>query len=552
MADLSKIRIPNGTEYNLKDAQARADITVLNGSLENNGLILAWDGTIQAGYYNGSGTIVSQTAQGEGYTPLIPVRLGQKIKITQTSAEQKSYWIQYATFDSEQTFKARVSLVSNVTLDSYESTITILDETIKYVSFMWRWRTSSTVTLNDVSMGEIDTSLTNDAVLDSSEFGKWIASNSTITINSSASQQQRLFAVPVTAGDTLHIQCTRTVPESWVYGADILYMFYGNGEKVQNRIVKTVAGTGFKDTIFDVTVPANADTLYISTRCFSDGVLYITSGKRTTKRTLSTHDIGKLANDWQKNLYRNDIIKSINHRGANEIAPENTMIAFMLSVYLGFRYIEMDIHFTSDGVPVVIHDPTINRTARNADGTELDSTINIRDITLEQALTYDFGIWKGQAYAGTKIPTLEEFLTFCRSVGVHPYLELKAGTEEQIHQIVDMVVAHGLRGNVTYIGFSLLDYVKNYDDEARLGYICSDITDSVVQTCLGLRTGKNEVFIDSANATGAGVQTALANRIPIEMWQAYDTSLQYVSGMTNDNIILGDLMKRRTMEGFTI
>ena len=35
MADLSKIRIPNGTEYNLKDAQARADITALNGSLGN-------------------------------------------------------------------------------------------------------------------------------------------------------------------------------------------------------------------------------------------------------------------------------------------------------------------------------------------------------------------------------------------------------------------------------------------------------------------------------------------------------------------------------------
>lgn len=49
------------------------------------------------------------------------------------------------------------------------------------------------------------------------------------------------------------------------------------------------------------------------------------------------------------------------HRGASGYAPENTMDAFKLAVKQGAEGIELDIQLSKDGIPVVIHDETIDR-----------------------------------------------------------------------------------------------------------------------------------------------------------------------------------------------
>ena len=57
------------------------------------------------------------------------------------------------------------------------------------------------------------------------------------------------------------------------------------------------------------------------------------------------------------------VVHSINHRGANTYAPENTMSAFRISKELGFDMVECDVDFTIDNIPVVIHDSTVDRTS---------------------------------------------------------------------------------------------------------------------------------------------------------------------------------------------
>ena len=54
----------------------------------------------------------------------------------------------------------------------------------------------------------------------------------------------------------------------------------------------------------------------------------------------------------------------IAHRGASGLAPEHTLAAFDLAIELGADWIEQDLHLTRDGVPVVVHDDTLDRTAR--------------------------------------------------------------------------------------------------------------------------------------------------------------------------------------------
>lgn len=148
--------------------------------------------------------------------------------------------------------------------------------------------------------------------------------------------------------------------------------------------------------------------------------------------------------------------KFMAHRGS-VVAPENTLIAFKRAIESGYKIVEYDVRFTSDNVPVLLHDETINRTARNADGTEISTTINIADITYQQALTYDFGIWKGSQYAGTKIPTLYEFLTLIKKHGVCGDTDLTTLgdeiTTEQINIFMDIVKERGMLGNITFTSF---------------------------------------------------------------------------------------------------
>lgn len=107
------------------------------------------------------------------------------------------------------------------------------------------------------------------------------------------------------------------------------------------------------------------------------------------------------------------------HRGFSSRAPENTLAAFRLAMEAGADGVELDVHLSRDGVPVVIHDERVDRTT---DGTGL-----VRDHTLAELKQLDAGRWFGPAFGGERIPTLDEVLAAigaqCRFLNV----ELKGG-----------------------------------------------------------------------------------------------------------------------------
>lgn len=232
-------------------------------------------------------------------------------------------------------------------------------------------------------------------------------------------------------------------------------------------------------------------------------------------------------------------VKGINHRGYNTVAPENTLPAFVLSKQMGFNYVETDVSFTSDGVAVLLHDSTIDRTS--------NGTGNISNMTYEQALQYDFGSWKSSAYAGTKIPTFEQFIKLCRALSLHPYIELKQNgsyTEAQIQGIVDAVERNGMKDKVTYISFiaTYLGYVNAYDSTARLGYL-ADISTSTISTATGLKTASNDVFMDvsSSNITDSKIESCITAGLPVEVWTVNSASSivaldNYITGVTSDSV----------------
>jgi len=107
----------------------------------------------------------------------------------------------------------------------------------------------------------------------------------------------------------------------------------------------------------------------------------------------------------------------VSHRGGGALAPENTIPAVTAALEAGFDYLEVDIALTADRVPVLLHDKTVDRTT--------DGHGRLADLTLAQVQALDAGSWFGAKYAGTRVPTLEEFLLALAPSGARALLEMK-------------------------------------------------------------------------------------------------------------------------------
>lgn len=203
----------------------------------------------------------------------------------------------------------------------------------------------------------------------------------------------------------------------------------------------------------------------------------------------------------------------IAHRGDSD-APENTLPAIEKAIEKGYKHIEVDIQFTSDGVCVLLHDNTIDRTS--------DGTGAIYNMTYEAALQYDFGSWKSQEYAGTKIPTLEEALLLCKKNKVVLQIDFNDPNKSNItyHNVADMleiIKQCGMESNVNlccrefhmrysaYLNPNIalcsgvytdadIAKVKDIADEVSLLVGSMQYTSSVTKSTIKARHGNNMLF----------------------------------------------------------
>jgi glycerophosphoryl diester phosphodiesterase len=113
----------------------------------------------------------------------------------------------------------------------------------------------------------------------------------------------------------------------------------------------------------------------------------------------------------------------IGHRGACGLAPENTVASFRKAAELGVRWVEFDVHLSADGVPVIIHDDTVNRTTSGRG--------KVAALTLAELQGLDAGTWFQPRFRGEHVPTLEEIVMLLGKVGLGAVVEIKPspGTE---------------------------------------------------------------------------------------------------------------------------
>lgn len=109
----------------------------------------------------------------------------------------------------------------------------------------------------------------------------------------------------------------------------------------------------------------------------------------------------------------------IGHRGAAASAPENTLAALRRAAALGVRWVEFDVRLSADDVPILLHDARLERTT--------DGAGRAAALPLAAIRRRDAGSWFAPAFAGERVPTLEEALALLGELGLGANIELKAG-----------------------------------------------------------------------------------------------------------------------------
>ena len=152
------------------------------------------------------------------------------------------------------------------------------------------------------------------------------------------------------------------------------------------------------------------------------------------------------------NPWRRDRPLAMAHRGQRATVPEQTLDAYRAAIELGCEAIECDVQLTRDGVAVMLHDLTLDRTT-NGHGP-------VAEVAWSEVRGLDAGSWFHPEFAGTRVPSLDETLELALAAGVPLCIEIK-GTAGQAPRTA-AVVARILRER------GLLDrmFVSSFDHAA--------------------------------------------------------------------------------------
>ncbi|MBI3405568.1 MAG: glycerophosphodiester phosphodiesterase [Acidobacteria bacterium] len=227
----------------------------------------------------------------------------------------------------------------------------------------------------------------------------------------------------------------------------------------------------------------------------------------------------------------------IAHRGASGYAPENTMAAFRRAVNMGVSFIETDLQLTRDARLVAMHDPTLDRTT-NAQGP-------VKEYTLAELHNLDAGSWFDKKFAGERIPTLEDIVTFARETDVVFYLEVKANDTWGVeHSLVAALRRLNEVAHAAVISFDLnaLSNVRKLDPTLISGFLFDKPRESAIADVL--RNGVRQIAPHHKLLTKKLVSDAQAAYLQVITWTVNEPNEMHTALSTGVNGVMTDYPDR--------
>ncbi len=168
------------------------------------------------------------------------------------------------------------------------------------------------------------------------------------------------------------------------------------------------------------------------------------------------------------------------HRGAAALAPENTLPSFALALALGADALELDVHGSRDGVIVVIHDHTLERTT-NGQGAVRDQTWStLSQLDAGYHFTHDGGTFpfRGQ---GVRLPTLEAVLQ--RFPLAYCNIEVKQDDPPIVEEVVRIVTQLNAEGRVLLATEhdAIMQHIRRHAGDIVTSFAAQEVVDFVVR-----------------------------------------------------------------------
>lgn len=164
----------------------------------------------------------------------------------------------------------------------------------------------------------------------------------------------------------------------------------------------------------------------------------------------------------------------IGHRGAAGLAPENTLAAIRAAASAGARWVELDIALTRDGVPVLLHDATLERTTDGAGA--------LGDMDFADLAGLDAGSWFAPRFLGQRVPSLAEAIDELGRCRLGANLEIKpaAGSAAATARAVVATLRRHWPGHlppplVSSFDRHVLAAARQADPELLLGYLAEGL-----------------------------------------------------------------------------
>ena len=160
------------------------------------------------------------------------------------------------------------------------------------------------------------------------------------------------------------------------------------------------------------------------------------------------------------------------HKGVDSEYPENTMSAFEAAVLQGYGVIELDPNYTADNKIVVLHDKTINRTARKCDGTTVEKEIKISDITYDAASEFDFGRSFSPRFKGEKLPLLEQALSLAKKNNIKIKLDnkIEAFPKNAQERLYGLIKEYEAQIGITSANAEMIEFYAEKFPKSELHY----------------------------------------------------------------------------------
>lgn len=226
-----------------------------------------------------------------------------------------------------------------------------------------------------------------------------------------------------------------------------------------------------------------------------------------------------LINKSSKTRRLDEGITILAHRGYDYLHPENTLYAFQRALQLGADGIELDVQVTSDGVMIILHDTTLDRTTTGTGAP--------RDVTYNYIFGLDAGTDFASNYAGLKVPRLEDALKVIQNAK-HVFVEIKDyRTLADVSMIVQTVLGYGFEDKATIMTFdyvNLLPTIRAVSKKIRVGCLTS-LDAGYTYFLPYVKNEVNSIFLlDKALCTQARIDECRLNNVEIWAWTIDDVT----------------------------